>query len=328
MVYMSEGQKEEMFTAATKEMMKMCVVDAYLKKDELKVVAPTSAMENVRNFAQKMHDASAVAREKCTDAMGSATDTANELAEAAKEKAEEKGGMLGGMLGSAAAMVTDLAGSAANVAASAAGLAAEKAIKGVAVAMDASINALDDPFEKVGKDIFHEKQAEIINKYASIINGCRIPKAVEVVRGAEPFGAAEYANCKPSKCCDTLQNVCKDDIHKGLHEVVQEEINKHAVTKAWDLMIENYNKCNEKLGEYPILKEMQTEPIKLDINKYIVEEVAAQFHELMCKREAEIRQSPEGKSKEMPRTFHLCFGGEPAYDAFTMEHYANFRKTN
>jgi len=107
---------------------------------------------------------------------------------------------------------------------------------------------------------------------------------------------------------------------------VQPEIDKHVVTKVWDWLIEKYNECIAKLNEYEFLKEWVPDPIKLDINEYIVAETTSQFHGLMCRREAEIRAAPQGKSKEMPRMFHKCFSGDPEYNKITLEEYANFRK--
>merc|ERR1711957_749207 len=152
---------------------------------------------------------------------------------------------------------------------------------------DAAILGIDQPFKDVGKDIFRIKEAEIIKCYWDLIADCRIKDAAKCVRGAEPYGETEYKACKTSACIDMLFSVCEADVEKGLLAVVQDEINKHAVTKAWDLAIENYNKANEKLGEYPILKSFQTEGIKLDINVYIVKECMNEFRKLMAEREGE-----------------------------------------
>lgn len=321
----SDAQRNEMFTVGVKEMLKMCLVDGYLNREQIAVLAPGEAMEKLRAFAEKVNKASEVARDTCEDAMEGATDKANELADKAKEAAGS-GGMFGKLAGSAIAGATDLAGKAANAAASGAGLAAEKALQLLYTALKAAIDAIDQPFKDVGKDIFRIKEKEIITCYLKVIEDCRINDAVKCVRGSAPYGADEYKACKPSACCDLLQSVCEKEIIAGLRGVVQEEINKHAGTKAWDLAIEKYNECNAKLKEYSFLKDYVGEPFKLDINEYIIESCAGEFHRLMCEREAEIRKAPEGKSKEMPRMFHHLFGGDPDYNGFTMEHYANFRK--
>jgi len=322
----SDAQRNEMFNAASKEMMKMCLVDGYRNRDKIEVLAPSDGMDKMRKFAKQLHEASAVAREKCEDTMEGVTDKADELAAKAKEAAGGAGGMLGGMMGSALAGATAVAGAAADMAASGAGLAAEKAILLVATAMDEAISALDQPFKDVGKDIFKIKEVEIIKCYMNIIENARVQDAVKAVRGAAPYGAAEYSACAPGACCDLLQSVCQEEIHTELLKVVQEEIDKHFVTKAWDMLIEKYNEANAKLKTYKALEGFVGEPFKLDINVYISKECAKQFHGLMCEREGEIRKSPEGKSKEMPRMFHHFFSGDPAFDDFTMEHYANFRK--
>jgi hypothetical protein len=317
-----------MFTAAAKEMMKMCLIDGYRHKEEIAVLAPTDAMKNARAFAEKLHEASAVAREKCEDTVEGVTDKADELAAKAKDAlggGSGLGGMFGSVAGSAIAAGTAVAGAGADLAASGAGLAAEKAIKAVALAMDEAIKAIDQPFKDVGKDIFTLKENEIIAKYCTIIDvSVKIPNAVKCVRGDGPPNV--YKQCNPSACIDTMQSVCEKEILEGLREVVQEEINKHIVTKAWDLLIENYNKANAKLREYKALEGFVGDPIKLDINEYIIKECAKQFADLMRKKEDEIRKNPSYKSKEMPRTFHWFFSDDPAYDSFTMEHYANYKK--
>merc|ERR1719451_256963 len=99
-------------------------------------------MDKMRKFAKQLHEASAVAREKCEDTMEGVTD----------------------------------------MAASGAGLAAEKAILLVATAMDEAIKALDQPFKDVGKDIFRIKEVEIIKCYMNIIENARIKDAQKAVR--------------------------------------------------------------------------------------------------------------------------------------------------
>jgi hypothetical protein len=328
----SEGQKEEMFTAGVKEMMKLALVNGYIRAKDpetgLNVKAPGEPMKKARSFAEKMHEASAVAREKCEETVESGTDKVNELAEAGADAAAKAGGMLGGLLGKAAAGAADLAGKAANVAASGAGLLAEKVIKGAALAMDEAINAIDKPFADVGKDIFKAKEAEIVALYVELIKECRIPNAVSVARGNEPWGPAEYAACSQTRCVDTFHNCCKEKTLEGLRAIVQDEINKHFVTKAWDTVIEKFNECNAKLREYKALEGYLMDDIKLDINEYIIAEVDKQFLEMMQSVEKQIRPNSKQYSDktDMPVTFHMLFSGTPGYNEFTYEDYVNFRQ--
>jgi hypothetical protein len=323
-----------MFTAAAKECMKMSLIDAYRHKDEVQVLAPSETMEKVRNFAKKCDEAAACAREKCEDTVGGVTDKADDLAAQAKDALSGGGGltgMIGGLAGSAIAGATAVAGGAADLAASGTGIVAEKAIQAVAAGMHKAIEALDQPFKDVGKDILGLKENEIIACYCKIIDdSVKITDAAKCVRGELPRGQKEYNECKPTACVDTMQAVCQKEILEGLRGVVQEEINKHLVTRMWDGLIENYNAANAKLKEYPALAGFVGEPFKLDINEYIIGEVASQFHGLMQRKEGEIRKAPgteqNPKSKSMPRTFHLFFSGNPPYDEFTMEHYANYKK--
>jgi len=160
--YASDGQKEEMFTAATKEMMKMCVVDGYLSKDELKVLAPGEAMAKARAFNVSLYETAAIAKIKCVDTVGSGTDKVDEAAADLKDKMKEKGGFLGGLVGSVVEGAANVTTTVVDTAASGTGFLAEKAIKAVAIVLEEAIKQIDEPFEAVGKDIFELKKTEII----------------------------------------------------------------------------------------------------------------------------------------------------------------------
>merc|ERR1740117_1936924 len=56
-------------------------------------------MAKARAFEAKLREASAVAKEKLENTVGSGTDAVNNLAGAAADKMEEKGGFLGGLMG-------------------------------------------------------------------------------------------------------------------------------------------------------------------------------------------------------------------------------------
>jgi hypothetical protein len=328
----TEGQKEELFTAGAKEMMKLALRNGYdrAKNPEtgLNVKAPGELMEKARKFALGMHEASEKAKEKVEDTVGSGTDKANEVADKVSDLAAKHGGMLGGMLGKAAEVGVDLAGKGANLAASGVGLAAEKTILVLALAMDEAIGAIDKPFAEVGKDIFKAKESEIVEKYIHLIKTCRIPKAAVVVRGEAPFGVEQYNACKPTSCVDTFHAACQADSLKHLREVVTEEIQKHTVTKVWAAMIEKINACLDELRKHDFLKDYVMDNIQLDLNEYIITEVEKQFHEMMQGVEMQIRpESHRYKDvTDMPMVFHLLFSGEPAYDAITYEMYTNMRQ--
>lgn len=323
--FLSDAQRNDLFTAGAKECMKRSLIFAYRHKDEINVLAPSKEMERVRAFAANLHKASDVARDKCKDTVGAATDSADALAAKAADVAADKGGFLGSIAGGIVQAGVNVAGAATDLAASGAGLAAEKAIKLVADAMEAAIGALDQPFKDVGKDIFQLKENEIIAAYCTIIDKkVKIANAVECVRGNAPYGEAQYKLCK-SGCVDTMHNVCKTEITEDLRAVVQDEINKHLVTKMWDGMIEKYNEANQALKQYSVLKDFLGDDIKLNINEYIVGEVVQQFHQLMVAREHEIRADPKGKSEQMPVVFPKIFSGFP-HDQFSLEDYANMNR--
>merc|ERR1712113_668746 len=102
--------------------------------------------------------------------------------------------------------------------------------------------------------------------------------------------------------------------------IVQEEIDKHAVTKAWDLAIEQTNKLIEGMQDKvpDLMDKYGPTKIELDINLYIVTEVIQQIAIIMGKKEAEVRADPKGKSRK-PMLFEACF--TPDLE-LTVEHQA------
>jgi len=310
--------------------MRLALIDAYKNRDNLNVKAP--AIDPIRNLVDKLRKAAAVAKEKLEGAVGSVTDGADELAAKAKEAASGVGGFMGGALNMAAKVgeaATNVAGSVADAAASGTGAVAAKALELLADALDACLKAIDEPFQNVGKDIFRIKETEIIECYCKIIDKkVQIKDAVVCVRGADPWGEAEYKACKPTSCVDTMQSVCEKEIREDLRAVVQPEIDKHTVTKVWDVLMDKYNECNAELKKYDFLKDYVGEPFKLDLNEHIVNEVTTQFHGFMQEKEKAIRADPKsviGRSK-MPVVFPRLFSGTPKYNEFTMEDYANMER--
>merc|ERR1712050_167235 len=114
----------------------------------------------------------------------------------------------------------------------------EKAMQGVAAAEDAAVDAVQKPFTEVGRDIVIAKHDDILNVYLKYINDLKVKDAVKLVRG--DVGNAISINL--------LTDMVRD-LAKLLLPIVQEEIDKHAVTKAWDLAIENSNKILKAVDE-------------------------------------------------------------------------------
>jgi len=333
----TEQQKNDMFMEAAKQMMKQALVQAYhaREKNSLAIEAPTEQMESIRKMADALHKWSDEAKAKL-DALGDKVeDKLDSMADSVGEAAEKiGGGMMGSLVGGLASGVSAVAGKATDIAASGTGFLVEKGLLATALALDAAIKAIDDPFKAVGNDIFDAKKTELITGYCEIIEDdrIRINDAVQFVRGQAPYGPTEYANCQSDKCVRLMQKQVTAEMQKKLHTIVQGEIDKHIVTKVWDKLIETYNAANAEIkkieDKYTMLKGISGEPFKLDINEYIVNQVIIQFYILMAAQEARIRKSPSDFSQKtsIPLLFHLLFSGTPAYNELTLEHYANMKR--
>jgi hypothetical protein len=333
----TEQQKNDMFMEGAKQMMKQALVQAYHKreKNSLEIDAPTEQMASIRKMAEALHKWSDEAKAK-VDALGDKVeDKLDSMADSVGDAAEKiGGGMMGSLVGGLASGVSAVAGKATDIAASGTGFLVEKGLLATALALDAAIKAIDDPFKIVGNDIFDCKKSELITGYCEIIEDerVRINDAVQCVRGAAPYGPSEYAKCQPDKCVRTMQKQVTVEMQKKLHTIVQGEIDNHLVTKVWDKLIETYNAANAEIkkieDKYAMLKGISGEPFKLDINEYIVNQVIIKFYVLMANEEARIRQNPIEFSPKtnIPTIFHLLFSGTPAYNEFTLEHFANMKR--
>jgi len=324
-----------MFDFGARQMMKRCLIGAYAQKDTMKVQAPTDEMAAVRKMADTIHKLSAeikgkleAGQEKLDQKLDSAVDSAAKMAK----------NLGGDFFGKATETALD-AGAAVldkgtELAASGTGLVFEKLLDGLAKTLDAAIAAIDEPFATVGKDIFNAKKTEIIKCYCDIIDGesCRIKEPQEAVRGAAPYGEAEYKACQPDKCVRTMQKQCTEEMQKQMGQVVLEEVKKHVVTSTWDSLIKAYNSCIDELNKfvdkYEILKGLSMEKFKLDICTYIVNQTIIEFYVLMANQEIEIRKNPSqfAQKTDMPDLFPLLFSGTPAYDEFNITHYANMKR--
>jgi len=101
---------------------------------------------------------------------------------------------------------------------------------------------------------------------------------------------------------------------KELLPICSEEIDNHAVTKAWKAAIEYTNEAIKKMKEmaekFPsdnnLMEKYGPQEIKLDIKIHIVTEVIKKICELMGNTEKGVRDQPSGKSRK-PRLFVRCF---------------------
>lgn len=312
----SDQQKDKIYELGAKQMMKRCLVYGYKHKADIKVKAPTEELAQIRRFHEKLEEWEKNVAAK----VDGAKDSVNEKIDKGADKIGDAATKIGGNLFGAG--VDMLAGAAATVvtagmegAAAVSGAVAELALKGLAKTLGAAIHAIDKPFEDVANDIFEAKKEKIVEMYCKIIGDkVKIEGAIKLVRGDPPHDQAKEGKVGDTKsgsaCVLLMQQNVTVKMQTELHKVVQEEINKHAVTKACDVLVETYNKIIKEVGEIEALKKIVGGELKLDINTYIVNQCIIEFFTLMAKREVEIRtneslKKEEGGLSEMPKNISL-----------------------
>merc|ERR1712085_105707 len=142
----------------------------------------------------------------------------------------------------------------------AAGAAINLALCTAADGMDKAVDAIEKPFTEVGRDIVKAKETEIVAIFVKYINGYDFPNAFQLVRGA-----------KTDAISTTMTVAMVQPLAKQLLPIVQAEIDKHAVTKAWDVAIEQTNSMIKTMQEKvpDMMEKYGPKPIELDINIYI-----------------------------------------------------------
>jgi len=275
-------QKATLCAVTGKEMMHLSMHLALENCDEIKVPAPPEVArlrDDVASFRQGAIDA----KQQITDAGSAAVPKVDD---------STKQGMFGGMLAKGA----EMAGKAAEVVAGGAAAATEAALNEMASQLEKVVNAVEDPFMKVGKDIVAEKKDKIKNVFQLHIGNLTLASsALSLVRGDEPHGPEEYAKVPGDALTDFLCRKSAKNLVAQLMPVCEEAIKQHTVTKTWDKVIENYNSLSGKIATIDFAKkhDLTLKPIELDINNYIVSQCVEQIALLMAKEEAKIRAKPD-----------------------------------
>lgn len=318
----TEEQKKEMMTFALKEMMIDIGTTAITKGAEVKVKAPLDHVGKIREFVKKTREAGTKAKESMSSA-GGAEDKAKEVA--------KSGGMMAGVaaMGAGAAKALDKGLAAAG---GAAGEVAEKALNACADGMQAGIDKLDEEFAAVGKEVTEKKKDDIIEAYKGAINDKTIEQPQVLVRGANPHGPKEAGECAKDAASAYITNEAKSELVEKLGKACGDAVKESAACKGWKAVIDNYNKANEELGKVEALKSFKQDPIELDIEKYIVEQIILGYKSLMATKELANRANPKSVAvPKNPTTFEICWnigeGGIP-YGEFKKNHYDDFKFNN
>eukprot|EP00419_Tripos_fusus_P090351 CAMPEP_0172855676 /NCGR_PEP_ID=MMETSP1075-20121228/62265_1 /TAXON_ID=2916 /ORGANISM="Ceratium fusus, Strain PA161109" /LENGTH=318 /DNA_ID=CAMNT_0013702687 /DNA_START=56 /DNA_END=1012 /DNA_ORIENTATION=+ len=287
--------------------MEILTVSAAMEKPEEIVVPPPDCVNDQRENAQKLRDAAKAAVDKIESL------TENDMAQNMVGDTEGKG-----MIGSVMGFMAKAADGVAELTGKGAGMVVSTSLNGFAAALDKAVEAIEKPFTEVGRDIVERKKTDLIGIYAAYINQYNHSDPVSLVRGADPYGAAEYQAVPPDSISKALTDVALQPLAEQMLPIVQSEIDEHAVTKAWDVLIETTNKAHDKISQYAQLEGYGIKKIQLDINTYIVEQSIRALGDQMGKVESEVRQNSAGKSRQ-PQTFAAVFSGTELMDT----HYNN-----
>jgi len=311
-------QKATLCAAMGKEMMRICVkptlATACSKTDfKLKIPAPPEVarlrkdVENLRKGAKEWKD--------------QMLDAGKDAAAATAPVAAKPAGMMSGLMNAG----KELAGKATEAVAGAAGDVAEATLNTMADQLEKLINTIEEPFEKVGQEIVIEKRDKIeavLEAYIANLALKASGQAVELVRGAEPHGPAEYDKVEDA-LTDFLFRKSAKNLFAQLHPICQEAIKAHAITKIWNNVIETWNSLCKSIGAIEIAKKnnLVPQPIELDIDEYIVEQCIEQLATIMGKKEKAIRKEGFGVDGNVyveifecknPQTFVDVFDGDKA----------------
>jgi len=283
--------------AQAKNMALVCIDPALAKSADLKVTAP----KEVEGWRKTVTD--------LREAAKSCASTAERQPEP-----EKKTGMMEGMMNK----MVDAATKVADNISAAAGSISEAAINTAADGMEDVINTVEKPFTTVGQEIVDAKKNEIKEAFVNFINGLDPEgsgKAIELVRGQEPWGAAEYAAVPSGAVTDFLCRVQAEEITTLLQGIVDEEIKKHAVTKNWDAAISKYNATAKMVGDNSFMEKsgVKMAPVQLNLSKHIVSQCVEQIVGFMNEEEKKVRADPSNKSPT-PETFAKVFSGSPLDD--------------
>lgn len=314
-------QKVEMMSMALKEMMIHVGTTAISNGEKVAVKSPLEHVGKIRESVDKIKKAAAASKEALSGGDGKAAAAAAKV-----PGAGAMGGMMGGFAAKAGAMVDQ----GLDVAGAAAGSAAETVLNGLATAIETGIDKLDGEFAKVGQEVAKAHVDDIIAAFKTAINDRKISDPQTYIRGAVPHGREQAAACAKDAVSQDITDNTKTELIAKMSEVCKKEVQDCTACKSWKALIDSYNKANETIGTLgEKAKQFQQEPITLDIEQYIVEQVVLGYHALMAEQEAASRAAPNMVTvPNHATTFVLCWDVSDngvAYDAIMGTHYNDFK---
>jgi len=287
---------------------------------DINVKAPA---DKLREFVEKLRKAATDAAPKEGDAAGAEKKTGGGLGGFGG-----LGNALPGGAGAALAAAGAAAGSALEAGKDMAQKGAAAAITALADGIDTGLKKIDGEFDKVGDEVTAAKADVIIETYKTIINKKVVDKPVIYIRGADPHGKDEAEKVAKDAVSRYITDNSKGELIDEMLKATKEAVSGTAAVKAWKTLIDSYNSANDQLGKLgDIGAKCKQDPITLDIEKYIVEQIVAGYHDLMAKQELVLRGDPKKASGcPKPTTFERCWNiNDIDYNAFKALHYADFQ---
>lgn len=259
---------------------------------EVVIAAPDKELASLRKTSTNLRNAAAEAKAKVAE-------TGHAAAGGVDKLAAKAGGGLGSLLSKAANAVESVVDKTAEIA----GGGLEHALIALADALDGQLTKLDGKFSTVGKDVLENKKEDISATYNELISACA-------------FEGAQSA-CQ-SKGTDGISESFHTQMMPQLTEKMAPHVKAAAaggVAAAWNSAIEKVNSANEKLGSTEWGAKYKQEPINLDINKHINEQIWTKLGAVCGKKEAELRSAP-GDNKLLSTCLAKKGISKPSFDAW------------
>jgi len=318
----SAEQEVELCCDMGKQMLKLCVSAALEKTSEIRV-EPPKEINQLRQVATQLRDANAKGKapeaapaEAPAEAPAASNEVFDNNAAPAAAEAPKSGGGLMGFVSAGASALTKVAEAGSSVLAQ----GIDKALNVMADQLDNAVAAIEKPLSNIGQSLAEQKKSEIEAVFASQIQALDLKTemtAVTLVRGSEPYGEAEYQAVPGDSLSQFLLTKARSGLEAEMATAVGEAIKANGAMQAWGTAIGKYNAAVAKLEAMGL----KAQPIKLDLQQYIVAQTVTSIGTAMGKAETEIRKAPQGKS-DFPVTFAKVFSGTK----FSPSVYAQRRK--
>lgn len=302
---LTDEEKQTACNVVCKEMSTICAKHAISQFQHIKIVPPNEVNQFRKNA------------ERCREAGESLKDTLKDTAGGGHAAAAGEKIASGGFMGSMMGAVAKAADKVAEGAASGAGAAINGLLFSAAEGMDAAVDAIEKPFTEVGRDIVEAKKDKIVEIFVAYINNYEFKNAYTLVRDKGNNAISMHLTVAMVK-----------PLANQLLPIVQEEIDKHLVTKVWDAAIEKTNAMIKMMQDNvpQLMEKYGPSEIKLDINIFIVTKVIEEIARLQGEKEIEVRKNkgcdPDGNALSgKPFLFKACFSQQQPPETLTIEHF-------